>query len=101
MPDNKIIAANGKDYSVTLKRFDHYTEPGGPSYHGHYVTIEGYGLTVSARKYDGESEISIQSGIGETDLEAIETVKDIARQMFGIDRLMLLTRDNQTPYKAI
>lgn len=101
MTDNRTISVNGKDYSVTLKRFDQFTEPGGPSYHGHYMTIEGYGLKVRARKYDGESEISIQSGIGETDLEAIETVRDIARQMFGIDRLMLLTTDNQTPYRAI
>ena len=101
MTDNKTIAVNGKDYCVTLKRFDQYTEPGGPSYHGYYVTIEGHGLTLNARKYDDESEMSIQSGVKESDSDAIEIVRNIARQIFRIDQLLLLTSDNLTPYKKI
>jgi hypothetical protein len=101
MTETKTIAVNGKRYSVTLKRFDQYTEPGGPSYHGYYVTIEGHGLTLSARKYDDGSELSIQSGIQESDSDTVEIVRDIARQMFRIDRLLLLTTDNLTPYKTI
>jgi hypothetical protein len=53
-----------------------------PSYHDYYVTIEGHGLTLNARKYDDESEMSIQSGITEADSDAIETVRNIARQIF-------------------
>jgi hypothetical protein len=101
MTETKIIAVNGKHYSVTLKRFDQYTEPGGPSYHGDYVIIEGHGLTLSARKYDDGSELSIQSGIQESDSDTVEIVRDIARQMFGINRLLLLTTDTLTPYKKI
>ena len=101
MPETKTIAVNGKHYSVTLERFDHDTEPGGPSYHGYYVNIEGHGLTLIARKYDYRDEMSIQSGIQESDSNAIEIVRDIARQMFGIDRLSLLTTHNRTPYKEI
>jgi hypothetical protein len=86
---------------VSLERFDDYTEPGGPSYHGYYVNIEGHGLTLIARKYDYENEMSIQSGLRESDTNAIEIARDIARQMFGIDRLSLRTRDNITPYKKI
>lgn len=97
----KIIAAYGKHYSVTLKRFDHYTEPGGPSYHGYYVTIEGNGLALNARKYDDESELNIQSGIQESNSDAIEIVRDIARQIFGTDQLLLLTTDNLSPYKKV
>ena len=101
MPETKTIAVNGKYYSVTLERFDHYTEPGGPSYHGYYVNIEGHGLTLIARKYDYRDEMSIQSGIQESDSNAIEIVRDIARQMFRIDQLSLLTTSNRTPYKKI
>jgi hypothetical protein len=101
MTGNKTIASIGKEYSVTLERFDHYTEPGGPSYHGHYVTIEGHGLTVNARKYDDASETSIQSGITESDSDDIEIVRNVARQIFGTDKLLLLTTDNQTAYKKI
>jgi hypothetical protein len=101
MTETKAIAVNGKHYSVTLERFDHYTEPGGPSYHGYYLTVEGHGLTLIARKYDHRSEMSIQSGIQESDSDAIEIIRDIARQMFGVDRLSLLTADNLAPYKEI
>lgn len=101
MTDNKTTAVNGKDFSITLKRFDQYTEPGGPSYHGYYVTIEGHGLTLKARKYDDGSEMSIQSGIQESDSDAIEIVRDIARQIFRTDQLLLLTTDNLSPYKKI
>ena len=101
MTENKIIAVNGKHYSVTLKRFDHYTEPGGPSYHGYYVAIEGNGLALNARKYDDESLLSIQSGIQESNSDAIEIVRDIARQTFRTDQLLLLTTDNLSPYKKV
>jgi hypothetical protein len=101
MTETKTIAVNGRHYSVTLERFDQYTEPGGPSYHGYYVTIEGHGLTLIARKYDCQNEMSIQSGIQESDSVAIEIVRDIARQVFRVDRLSLLTTDNLTPYKEI
>ena len=101
MTETRIITVNGKLYSVMLERFDQYTEPGGPSYHGYYVTIEGHGLTLIARKYDYGSDVSIQSGIQETDSDAIEIVRDIARQIFRIDRLLLLTMDDPTPYKEI
>jgi hypothetical protein len=101
MTETNTIAVNGKDYSVTLRRFDHHTEPGGPSYHGYYATIEGPGLTLNARKYDDESEMSIQSGITETDSNAIEIVRNIARQIFRTDQLLLLTSDTLTPYKKI
>jgi hypothetical protein len=101
MTDNKTIVVDGKDFSVTLKQFDEHTEPGGPSYHGWYVTIRGHELTLNARKYDDENEMSIQSGIQESDSAAIEIVRNIARQMFGTDQLLLLTTDNLTPYKKI
>jgi hypothetical protein len=101
MTETKTIAVNGKRYSVTLERFDQYTEPGGPSYHGYYVNIEGHGLTLIARKYDHKSELSIQSGIQESDSDAIEIVRDIARQTFRIEQLSLLTTGNRTPYKKI
>ena len=101
MTDKQTIAVDGKDYSITLKRFDQYTEPGDPSYHGYYVTIEGHGLTLKARKYDDGSEMSIQSGIQESDSDAIEIVRDIARQIFRTDQLLLLTTDNLSPYKKI
>jgi hypothetical protein len=101
MPETRIIAVNGRHYSVTLTRFDDYTEPGGPSYHGYYVNIVGHGLTLIARKYDEKNKMSIQSGLRESDTDAIEIVRDIARQMFGTDRLSLLTRDNFNPYKEI
>jgi hypothetical protein len=101
MTETRTIAVNGKHYSVSLERFDDYTEPGGPSFHGYYVNIEGHGLTLIARKYDYENEMSIQSGLRESDTNAIEIARDIARQMFGIDRLSLRTRDNITPYKKI
>jgi hypothetical protein len=101
MPETKTIAVGGKHYSVTLERFDDYTEPGGPSYHGYYVNIEGRGLTLIARKYDHGGELSIQSGIQESDSDAIEIVRDIARQIFRIDQLSLLTTGNRTPYKKI
>jgi hypothetical protein len=101
MMDRKTIEANGKDYSVTLKRFDHYTGPGDPSYHGFYVTIEGHGLTLNARKYDDESEMSIQSGMTESDSDAIEIARNLARQIFGTDQLLLLTTGNLAPYKKI
>jgi hypothetical protein len=38
MPETRTIVVNGKHYSVTLTRFDDYTEPGGPSYHGYIST---------------------------------------------------------------
>ena len=101
MTETKTIAVNGKHYSVTLERFDQYTEPGGPSYHGYYVNIEGHRLTLIARKYDHEGELSIQSGIQKSDSDAIEIVRDIARQMFRVDQLLLLTTDTRTPYKKI
>jgi hypothetical protein len=101
MTETKTITVNRKRYSVTLERFDQYTEPGGPSYHGYYVNIEDHGLTVIARKYDYRDEMSIQSGIQESDSDAIEIVRDIARQLFRVDRLSLLTMDNRTPYKQI
>jgi hypothetical protein len=101
MTETRTIAVNGKHYSVSLERFDDYTEPGGPSYHGYYVNIESHGLTLIARKYDYKNEMSIQSGLRESDTNAIEIARDIARQMFGTDRLSLLTRDNLTPYKQI
>jgi hypothetical protein len=101
MPESRTIAVNGKHYSVSLERFDHYTEPGGPSYYGYYVNIEGNGLTLIARKYDYENEMSIQSGLRESDTEAIEIVRDIAQQMFGVERLSLLTGHNRSPYKEI
>jgi hypothetical protein len=59
MPETKTIAVNGRYYSVTLERFDHYTEPGGPSYHGYYVNVAGHGLTLIAGKYDYKNEMSI------------------------------------------
>jgi hypothetical protein len=101
MPETRTIAVNGKHYSVTLRRFDDYTEAGGPSYHGYYVNIEGHGLSLIARKYDYHEDMSIQFGLRESDTEAIETVRDIARQIFGTDRLSLLTRDGTPPYKEI
>jgi hypothetical protein len=101
MTETKTIAVDGKRYSVTLERFDQYTEPGGPSYHGYYVNIEGHGLAVIARKYDYRDEMSIQSGIQQSDSDAIEIVREMARQMFRIDRLSLLTMDNRTPYNPI
>jgi hypothetical protein len=101
MTDNKTVAVKGKDYSITLKRFDQYTEPGGPSYHGYYVTIEGDGLSVKARKYDDGSEMSIQSGIQGSDSGTIEIVRDIARQIFRTNQLLVLTMDNLAAYKKI
>ena len=100
MTETKTITVNGRHYSVRLERFDDYTEPGGPSYHGYYLAIEGKGL-INARKYDRKSEVSIQSGLRQSDRDAIEIVRDIARQMFGVDRLSLLTTDNLSPYKEI
>jgi hypothetical protein len=87
MTETRTIAVNGKHYSVTIERFDDYTEPRGPSYHGYYVNIKGHGLTLIARKYDDEGEMIIQSGIQESDSDAIEIVRDIARQIFSTDRL--------------
>ncbi|GEP55863.1 hypothetical protein [Reyranella soli] len=101
MIDRKAIAVNGRDYSVTLERFDQDTVSGGPSYHGYYVTIEGHGLTLKARKYDNGSDMSIQSGLKESDSDAIKVVRDIARQIFRTDQLLLLTTDNLVPYKEI
>jgi hypothetical protein len=101
MTETKTIAVDGKSYFVTLERFDEYTEPRGPSYHGYYVNIEGHGLTVIARKYDYADEMSIQAGIQESDSEGIEIARDIARQLFRTDRLSLLTRDDRPPYKKI
>lgn len=101
MTQPKIIAVNGQSYSVTLERFDDVTASSEPSYHGYYVTVAGNGLVVKARKYDDESEMSIQSGIRETDLHGIEIVRDIARQLFNVDQLSLLTEDNLNPYKAV
>jgi hypothetical protein len=101
MRETRTIAVNGKHYSVSLERFDDYTEPGGPSYHGYYVNIEGHGLTLIARKYDDENRMNIHSGLRESDTDAIEIVRDIARQMLGTDRLSLLTRDGTPPYKEI
>jgi hypothetical protein len=101
MAETKTIAASGKDYSVTLKRFDDCTELGGPSYHGYHVAIQGNGLALNARKYDDENELSVQSGVDETNPEAIEIVREIARQLFGTERLSLLTRDNPSPYKEV
>jgi hypothetical protein len=45
--------------------------------------------------------MSIQSRIKESDSDAIETVRGIARQIFRSDQLLLLTTDNLTPYKKI
>jgi hypothetical protein len=101
MTETKTIAVNGKHYSVTLERFDDYPEPRGPSYHGYYVNIEGHGLTLIARKYDYADEMSIQAGIQQSDSDAIEIVRDIARQLFRTDRLSLLTRNNRPSYKKI
>jgi len=101
MAETKTIAVSGKNYSVTLKRFDDYTEPGGPSYHGYHVTIQGNGLALNGRKYDGENELSIQSGLDDANPEAVEIVREIARQMFGTGRLSLLTSDNLSPYREI
>jgi hypothetical protein len=64
------------------------------------LAIEGHGLIINARKYDRKSEVSIQSGLRESDRKAIEIIRDIVRQMFGVDRLSLLT-DNFFPYKEI
>jgi AbrB family looped-hinge helix DNA binding protein len=99
--ETRAITVNGRHYSVTLERFDHYTEPRGPSYHGYYLNIEGHGLTLVARKYDDENEMSIQSGLGEDETQAIEIARGIARHMFGTERLSLLTGDGSPPYKKI
>lgn len=56
---------------------------------------------MKARKYDDGSEMSIQSGIKESDSDAIEIVRDIAREIFRTDQLLLLTADSLTPYKKI
>jgi hypothetical protein len=73
----------------------------GPVYHGYHVAIQGNGLALNARKYDDENELSIQSGIADANPEAVEIVRDIARQVFGTERLSLLTRDNLSPYKEV
>jgi hypothetical protein len=101
MPETRTIVVNGKHYSVSLERFDDYTESGGPSYHGYYVNIEGHGLTLIDRKYDDENRMNIHSGLSESDTDVIEIVRDIARQMFGTDRLSLMTKDSRPPYKEI
>jgi hypothetical protein len=59
------------------------------------------GKALIARKYDDEGEMIIRSGIQQSDSDAIEIIRDIARQIFSTDRLSLLTRDNRTPYKKI
>ena len=68
---------------------------------GYHVTIEGNGLALKARKHDDEGQMNILSGIQESDSDAIEIARDIARQIFRTDRLSLLTPDNPTPYKKI
>jgi hypothetical protein len=101
MEETKKILVNGKEYVVTSKRFDEDIDiKNGAVYHGFYVSIEGNGLQVAARKYDDMDEMSIQSGLQETDMSSIGILKEIAKQLFNTGKLTLLTTGD-SPYKEI
>lgn len=90
-----------KQYGVVLTRFDDDIDiENGASYHGFYLTITGLPSEVTARKYDGEGEVSIQNGIDEADSESISVVREVARQLFNTEKLLLLGAGDP-PYTEI
>jgi uncharacterized protein (DUF433 family) len=98
--ETRAIIVNGIDYAVTLERFDDDIVVGGQieqSYHDYYLAIEGPDLRIKARTYDDEDQVSIQSGLKQSDADAIEVVRAIARQLFGTETLLLNTVEGYEP----
>lgn len=102
MDEEKKILVEGKEYSVSLTRFDDEIEHTyGEEYHGFFIKIEGNGLDITARKYDDEEGLSIQLSVREADAGSIEVVKSIAEQLCNTRKLVLLTGENLSPYKDV
>jgi hypothetical protein len=98
----KKLTVNSKEYTVTLRRFDDVIDPKyGAEYHGYYIDIQSQNATVTARRYDDEDVVSIQKGVGPDDSTLVEDVRQIAKELFDTDKLMLLTSDRANPYHML
>jgi|SRR3989338_906071 len=95
------IFIDGKEYKVSLKRFDEDIDPeNGATYHGFYLQVMGEGLNVTARKYDDSAEMSVQDGVQEGDTQNIKILRGVAKELFNTEKLSLLTTGDP-PYKQI
>ena len=87
---------------MTLRRFDDVIDPRySAEYHGYYIDIQSQTATITARRYDGEDVVSIQEGVNPDDLTLVEDVRQIAKELFGTDKLKLLTCDPIKPYHIL
>lgn len=98
----KKMTVNAQEYIVTLRRFDDVIDPAaGAEYHGYYIDIQSQHATVTARRYDDEDVVSIQKGVNPKNSTLVEDVRQIAKELFGIDKLKILTSDRRKPYHPL
>ncbi len=94
----KKMTVNAQEYIVMLRRFDDIIDHQyGAEYHGYYIDIQSQHATVTARRYDDEDVVSIQKGLNPKDATLVEDVRQIAKELFGIDKLKLLTGNGYHP----
>ncbi len=95
----KKLTINAKEYIVTLRRFDDVIDPQhGAEYHGYYIDIQSQHATITARIYDNEDDMSIQAGVNPNDSTLVKDVRQIAKELFGREKLLLLTRGCEKGY---
>jgi hypothetical protein len=93
---------NGTKYRITLNRFDDVVDPYyGAEYHGYYLVIESKEARISARYYDKQDSLSIQKGLTANDTQLIQDVREIAKSMFSISKLRLLSDDPKVGYSLL
>lgn len=88
MEETKRITIDGYEYDIATKRFDEEYD-NHHSYHGVYITFTGPGVHVKGRKYDKDDFVNLEEGVAVTDMQIIETVRELARQTFGVTKLMM------------
>ena len=98
----KKMIVNAQEYIVTLRRFDDVIDPeNGAEYHGYYIDIQSQHATVTARRYDDEDVVSIQEGMNPKNSMLIKDVRQIAKELFGINKLKLFTPHRRKPYRPL
>ncbi|GHO48540.1 hypothetical protein [Ktedonospora formicarum] len=99
----KKMTVNSRKYIVTLRRFDDVidTPQYGVEYHGYFIDIQSQHATVTARRYDREDIVSIDKGVDPKNSTLVKDVRKVAKELFGIGKLMILTNDNYRPYHPL
>ena len=98
----KKLTIHAREYTVTLRRFDDVIDPQhGAEYHGYYLDIQSQHTMVTARIYDDEDDMSIQKGVNPKDSTLVEDLRQIAKDLFGRNTLLLLNHDRKKPYHPL